>query len=227
WHNILGNVNPKAIKHLGRQGLLEIQDTETTSSLRGTTCKECKSEALSYGRGVRSPKLVGEVVHTDIAGSFAQDLNGIKYVQVFVDEASRDKRVYGLKTKDAATSATKAYLDTMARKGVNVKIISAVGAGEFGRSAQFLQLLTECKVRWHQSPPRTPQSNGIAERAIKHSCAWLGANSITWGGARTSAFSQLRTQYSRLEGSHMNTWGAKLHTSSLQAKLSTTTGFRI
>ncbi|CAN0386791.1 unnamed protein product [Discosporangium mesarthrocarpum] len=55
----------------------------------------------------------------------------MKYFQVFMDEASRDKRIYGLKTKDAATSATKAYLDTMARDGVNVKCISGDDAGEF------------------------------------------------------------------------------------------------
>lgn len=45
----------------------------------------------------------------------------MKCFQVFVDEATRDKRIVGLKTRDAATDATENYIDEMAREGLAVK----------------------------------------------------------------------------------------------------------
>ncbi|CAM9331837.1 unnamed protein product, partial [Choristocarpus tenellus] len=97
-------------------------------------------------------------------GPFDLDVTGMKYFQVFVDEASREKRVIGRRTKDAATVATVAYIDKMARDGVVVKCISGDGSGEFGRGVSFQHLLTERGVKWRKSPPRTPQSNaGLGE----------------------------------------------------------------
>ena len=57
----------------------------------------------------------------------------MKYFQVFVDEASRDKRVGGLKTRDAAVDAIANYIEEMAREGVAIKCISSDGAGELRR----------------------------------------------------------------------------------------------
>ncbi|CAN0458939.1 unnamed protein product [Discosporangium mesarthrocarpum] len=131
-----------------------------------SVCKECKAEALSYGRGGRSPKTIGEVVYTDLEGPFNADVTGMRYFQVFVDEVSRDKRVFGLKTKDTAAAATTAYLDNMAR-GVPVKCISGDGAGELARSVRFQRMLADRGIKWRKSPPYTPQSNGITEGDIK------------------------------------------------------------
>ena len=72
-----------------------------------------------------------------------------------------------MKTKDAATDATKQYLDTMQQQDVFVKQMFGDGAGELGRSGRFQRMLRERHVQWQKSPPYTPQSNGIAERAIK------------------------------------------------------------
>ncbi|CAM9685456.1 unnamed protein product, partial [Choristocarpus tenellus] len=83
------------------------------------------------------------------------------------DNSSRDKRVYGLKTKNSATDSTAAYIDQMAREGIPVKCISGDGAGELGRSMKFQRMLANNGTRRRKSPPRTLQSNGIAERAIK------------------------------------------------------------
>ncbi|CAM9795024.1 unnamed protein product, partial [Choristocarpus tenellus] len=92
---------------------------------------------------------------------------GHKYFQVFVNESSRDKRVYGLKTKNAVTDATAAYIDQMTREGIQVQCISGDGAGELGRLVKFQRMLVNNGTQWRRSPPRTPQSNRIAKRAIK------------------------------------------------------------
>ncbi len=168
WHTVLGHLHPAAIKHLEKRGLIEISDATTVSDFHCSTCKECKSEALSFARGGRTPKVEpGEVVHTDLEGPFKTDVNGFKYFQIFVDEATRDKRVVGLRTKDAAVAATKSYLDTMQQSDIYVKCLSGDGAGELGRSGKFQRMLTERHVRWRKSPPYTPQANGLAERGIK------------------------------------------------------------
>ncbi|CAM9872319.1 unnamed protein product, partial [Sphacelaria rigidula] len=167
WHNTLGHIDPAATKHLEKRGLIDITDTTVASEMRCSVCKERKSEALSYGRGGRSPKAPGEVVHTDLEGPSHVDVTGMKYFQVFVDEASRDKHVVGLKTRDAATEATGAYIDEMARAGVVIKCISGDGAGELGRSVKLQRMLTNRGIKWRNSPPRTPQSNETAERAIQ------------------------------------------------------------
>ena len=168
WHTVLGHLHPAAIKHLEKRGLIEISDAATVADFTCNTCKECKSEALSFARGGRTPKMQpGEVVHTDLEGPFKPDVNGFKYFQIFVDEATRDKRVVGLRTKDAAVAATKSYLDTMQQSDVYVKCLSGDGAGELGRSGKFQRMLTERHVRWRKSPPYTPQANGLAERGIK------------------------------------------------------------
>ncbi|CAM9373444.1 unnamed protein product [Choristocarpus tenellus] len=115
----------------------------------------------------RAPKQPGEVVHTDSAEPFQPDITDHKYFQVFVDERSRDKRVYGLKTKNEVTDATAAYIDQMVREGIPVQCISGDGAGELGRSLKFQRMLANNGTRWRKTPPRAPKTNGIAERAIK------------------------------------------------------------
>ena len=133
--------------------------------MRCSVGKECQSEALSYGRGGKSLKVPGDVVRTDLEGPSHADVTGMKYFQVFVDEASRDKYVVGLKIRDAAIDATGVYIDEMAREGVAIKCMSGDGAGELGRPVKFQRMLANRGIKWRNSPPRTPQSNGIAERA--------------------------------------------------------------
>ncbi|CAM9741754.1 unnamed protein product [Sphacelaria rigidula] len=55
----------------------------------------------------------------------------------------------------------------MVREGVVIKCISGDGAGELGWSVKFQRMLTNRSIKWRNSPPRTPQSNEIAERAIQ------------------------------------------------------------
>ena len=65
-----------------------------------------------------------------------------------MDEASRDKHVDRLKTRDAATDTTGAYIDEMAREGVAMKCMSGDGAGELGRSVKLQRMLANRGIKW-------------------------------------------------------------------------------
>ena len=166
WHEILGHIDPSAIKHLEKRGLINITDTTVASEMRYSVCRECKSQVLSYARGGRSPKPPREVIHTDLEGPFHPDVTGMKYFQMCVDEATRDRHIVGLKTRGTATGATTNYINEMAPEALAVKCISGDGAGELGRSVKFQRMLANRGVRWRSSPPRMPQSNGIIERGV-------------------------------------------------------------
>lgn len=95
---------------------------------------------------------------------FHGDVNNMKCFQVFVDEATHDKRVRGLKTRDTAANTTADYIDKMAREKKATKCISGNGAGELGIFVKFQRMLEDRGIRWRSSLPWTPQSDGTAER---------------------------------------------------------------
>lgn len=111
WHDDFGHIDPAAREHLEKSGLVVVTDTTAAFEMHCTVCKECKSEAHSYGCAGRSPKAPSQVEHTDVEGPFHADDTGMTYLQVFVDEASRRKHAVGLKTRDAAPGATEVYAD--------------------------------------------------------------------------------------------------------------------
>ena len=115
--------------------------------MRYTVCLECISQALSYGREGRSPKTPREIIHTDLERRFLADITGIKYFQVFVGEATRDKRVPGLKTRDVSNSSTADYIDRMTRVGMTIKCISEDGAGDVGRSVKAQAMVVDRGIR--------------------------------------------------------------------------------
>ena len=77
WRDILGHIDSAAIKHLEKRGFIHVSDTTVAMGVRCTGYRECKSQALSYARGSRSPKTPREVTHTDLAGPFHPDVTGM------------------------------------------------------------------------------------------------------------------------------------------------------
>ena len=169
WHDILGCIDPAAIKPLQKRGPIQVSDTTLGTNhghaVHSVPRMQISSSLLRKRRS--NSETPGEVIHTEPEGLFHPDVTGIKYFQVSVDETTRGKRIRGLKTRDAAADATAHYIDKMAREGAATKCISGDGAGEPGRSVKFQRVLVDRGIRWKSSPTWTPQSNGIAERAIQ------------------------------------------------------------
>lgn len=64
----------------------------------------------------RSPETPGEVIHTGLEGTFHPIVTGLKFCQIFVDEATPGNRARGLKTRDAAVNTMVGYIDEIARE---------------------------------------------------------------------------------------------------------------
>lgn len=87
------------------------------------------------------PKPPEKVAHSDVAGPFRVDVCVMKYLQIFVDEAGRDKWIVAPKAHDEVIEATIKCLDRTLRQEVSVKCSSGYGAGELGRSGRYLKML--------------------------------------------------------------------------------------
>ena len=119
----------------------------------------------------------------------------------------------------------------MAREGVAIKCMSGDGVGELGRSVKFQRMLANQGIEWRSSPPRTPQCNGIAERAIqllmRIACSQLVKAGCGWGywyfAAADAAFKTAGMSHEylgaetscgrligrRLENHRLRTWGSE------------------
>lgn len=95
--------------HLENKEPIVMKDATVASAKGRSICKESQTQTPSYGSGGRNPKELGEV-YTDLKCQLKAIVNGRKYIQLFVDEASRDKRFIGLKTRDVVTEASAHYM---------------------------------------------------------------------------------------------------------------------
>ncbi len=167
WHEALGHPHPACVMFLEQRGLIKITGEKTLDDFNCRICKEAKSTLPHYQRGTRSIKRPGEVVHVDLVGPFEPDMEGYTYLMTFINEATRFKSVFGLKTRDQAYKHLKTYQEGMRLIGVIVECIRGDGAGEFGRSRVFRQELINLALKWESSPPYTHQQQGLIERAIR------------------------------------------------------------
>ncbi|MCP4088495.1 MAG: transposase family protein [Gammaproteobacteria bacterium] len=186
WYESLGHSHPASILFMEQRGLIKVTGEKSLDDFNCRICKESKSTVPHYQRGTRSIKTPGEMVHIDLAGPFEPDVYGKTYLMVFIDEATRFKSVFGLKTKNEACKQLKTYQDGMQLVGTRIQCIRGDGAGEFGRSRIFRQELGNLGLRWESSPPYTHQQQGLVERAVRQ---------ITEGGRAQLARSYLGNEY--------------------------------
>lgn len=67
----------------------------------------------------------------------------MKYFHFFMAEATQNKRVVEVRTKDTTTDMTANYIDEMTPEHSTIKYISGVGAGELECCAKFQRMLAD------------------------------------------------------------------------------------
>ncbi len=153
----MGHSHPVSVMFLEQRGLIKITEEKTLDNFNCRICKEAKSTVPHYQRGTRSIKKTGEIVHVDLVGPFTPDMDGHTYLMVFVDEATRFKSVWGLRTKDQAYTSLKPYINDMQLQGITIDTIRGDGAGELDRSSIFRDELKRLGLKWESTPPYTHQ----------------------------------------------------------------------
>ena len=152
-------------------------------------CVEANAVHLPHSGKSYSPSYPGRLIHADIVGPFRSSAAGrFRYALILVDDHSRFKFVYFLKTKDEALARTNSFVasfNAYANKH-REHPIRAVGslrtdnAGEF-LSREFGDMLDDHSIDQTTCPPYVHSLNGVAERAIKSIVEVARSNMVASG----------------------------------------------
>ncbi|GKB70666.1 retrovirus-related pol polyprotein from transposon TNT 1-94, partial [Tanacetum coccineum] len=105
-----------------------------------------------------------DLVHFDVCGPMkTKTLRGCSYFVTFIDDHSRKVWVFTLKTKDQVLDVFKQFHALVKRQtGKKLKCIQTNNGGEY--IGPFDAYCREHGIQHQQTPPKTPQLNGLSER---------------------------------------------------------------
>ena len=165
WHAVLAHISKSKILKLAELGLIEISNP--TAELSCMPCAAAKMVRKPFSKSM-PPKAsaVGDVLHSDVAGPISPDgLFGEKYFVTFIDELSGYVVLRPMKNKSEVFGIFKeirALINNQANVS-SVKMFVTDGGGEY-IDGEFLSFLKAKGIIHVQTPPNTPQRNGMSER---------------------------------------------------------------
>ena len=138
-------------------------------------CKACtqgKGHRLPFGdRGVDVGKAKGEVLHMDTffvpRTSPAGDRKWMEYGLHVIDPYARHRWFARLMSKDQiAPTVLQIVRNAQTQFNCKVRRLYGDGGSEFVNQT-LAKMCSETGIEWHNSPPRTQELNGIAERGVR------------------------------------------------------------
>ncbi|CAA0841985.1 Uncharacterized mitochondrial protein AtMg00820, partial [Striga hermonthica] len=162
WHKRLGHLNYDSIKRMMNLNLIPKHDVERNNKCQ--VCVEAKQVRKPYHSIERHSELL-DLVHTDICefnGIVTKDLK--RYVITFIDDYSKYCYVYLIKHKDEALEKfiiLKNEAET--QTGKKLKRLRSDRGGEY-ESNPFGEYCRNFGIIHEETPPYSPQSNGVAEQ---------------------------------------------------------------
>jgi GAG-pre-integrase domain len=107
WHARLGHVGFETFCRAAHTGATT--GIDLTAHTNNCTCHTCLLQKASRrpfnGFLVKRASVLGDVIHTDLAGQMPPTISGYKYVHSFIDYRTRLKYIYLLKKKSDAGGA--------------------------------------------------------------------------------------------------------------------------
>jgi transposase InsO family protein len=165
WHARLGHVGFETIRRAAHTNATTgIDLTAKTKNCNRHTCLLQKASRRPFkGSLVERPSVIGNVIHTDLAGPMPRTISGYKYVQSFIDGRTRLKYTYILKKKSDAGDAMRDFIVKVEREhDCLVKSVHADKAAEF-TGGDLNSCIREQGIKFTSSAPYSPESNGLAE----------------------------------------------------------------
>lgn len=167
WHRVFGHRDPRAIKEMFRDGLIEGAELIKCNCCNDCeVCLKAKTTRLPFSNeATNHSKSVLDLVHTDVCGPMQTASNtGKRYILTLIDDFSRFTVISLLSHKSEVESRIKEYISLVNNKfGGKPKIFRSDRGGEY-LSNQFKAYLRNEGIEQQLTAPHTPQQNGIAER---------------------------------------------------------------
>ncbi|GKD75844.1 retrotransposon protein, putative, ty1-copia subclass, partial [Tanacetum coccineum] len=163
WHYRLGHIRKKCIKKLQHDGLLNSTDIKSfekyVSYISGKMARKPYSHLVE-----RAKDLLG-LIYTDVCGPFKTvPRQGARYFITFTGDFSRYGYVYLLKHKHEVFETFKVFQKEVENQlGKTIKSLR-FDCGDEYMSQEFMDHLKDHRIIVHQTPPYTPQHNGVSKR---------------------------------------------------------------
>jgi hypothetical protein len=169
WHALLGLVGFETVNRAAHTGATT--GIDLTAHTKHCNCHTCllqkASRRPSKGSLVKRASVIGDVIHTDLAGPMPPTICCYKYVQSFIDGRTRLKYIYLLKKKSDAGGALRDFIVKFEREhDCLVKSVHADNAAKF-TGGDFNSCLRDQGIKFTSSAPYSPESNGLAENFNK------------------------------------------------------------
>jgi len=166
WHNKLGHVGTKIIKHC------QIENLKIPKlPFRCEHCIKGKMHSGNHSSKSTNRKTdlkSGEYIITDLQGPYVRNRNGEKYSQIFLDVVSKKVWLVRLKKKNESDEAIKkVLLDARTRSRNKIRILRTDGDGIFGRSETFKKLKEKEEFVHERPPPYDHQQSAIIDRECR------------------------------------------------------------
>jgi transposase InsO family protein len=209
WHARLEYVGFETVGRAAHTGASTgINLTSHTKNCNCHTCLQKKASRRPFeGSLVKRASVIGDVIHTDLAGQMPPTISGYKYVQSFIDGRSRLKYIYSSKKKSDAGCALRDFIVKFEREhDCLVKSVHADNAAEF-TGGDFNSCLREQGIKFTSSAPYSPEFNGLAENfneflfaRVRCLLYLFGIDKVMWGEAAHHAVHSLNITPSRSLG---------------------------
>jgi transposase InsO family protein len=179
WHHRCGHLNYPALIQLVKSGAVD--GLKVTGSLappeHGDGCLACalgKARRLPYEAGRTRAKRPGEMFHADLFGPGAPTVDGKRYGLIITDDESAERWGFLLRSKDEAGEILQTFiLEQERRFGQRIDRLTLTLRTDLGgefvgsvASDSLARFLRSRGIRHEFAVARSPQQNGVAERAV-------------------------------------------------------------
>nr|GEV56811.1 putative ribonuclease H-like domain-containing protein [Tanacetum cinerariifolium] len=167
WHRRLGHVNFKNLNKLVKGNL--VKGLPSKMFQNDHTCVAChkgkQHKASCKAKLVSSISQPLQILHMDLFGpTYVKSINHKTYCLVIIDDFSRFRWVFFLRTKDETSGILKDFIRQIENQlNQHVKTIKCDNGTEF-KNRDIIEFCASKWIKREFSNARTPQQNRVAER---------------------------------------------------------------
>ncbi|CAM9847243.1 unnamed protein product, partial [Phaeothamnion confervicola] len=165
-HEALGHPSASVMERMDRLGLIKLRKPFKLPFCDACQYGKSHREAANKNSPERAKQLF-ELVHSDMLGPITPATqSGYKYAIIFVDDLTRFRVVYLMRTKDEAAQKLQDYIGAFVTpRNLRIQRLRTDNGSEY-RSSEFEHICkTNGYIKMECSAPYTQSQNGVSERS--------------------------------------------------------------